>query len=314
MSTDPKSPTASRPPIPLLGSAQAALILIVLLAPAAGVAADGTEAAGGPVVARGAVELYVQGGLTADDAARRAEATSFEVEARHADLAAAAAAVDQALLGYIPRLSGTARYVRLSSIEVPVVGNLVTAPSVSGAGPIPPGTALVNVPLSFPVILNQTTLQASLSLPISDYILRVPKAYASASRSQSAAELTERATRKKVASDARLLFYGWVRGKYQLIVALQALEQARQHRADVKTSVDVGAASLADALRVDSQLAAAELLAERARNFADLLESQLRTQLHDPETQAYAIGEDLRAQLAPVPGVGGQGAGESAWR
>jgi outer membrane protein TolC len=179
---------------------------------------------------------------------------------------------------------------------------------VSGAGPIPAGAQLVNVPLSFPVILNQTTLQASLALPISDYLLRTSKAYASASNSRSAAELTERATRKKVATDARLLFYGWVRAKYQLLVAAQALEQARQHQADVNAAVDVGSASKADALRVDSQLAAAELLLERTRNFAELFEHQLRILLHDRDEAGYSIGEDLKTPATAPEGVAQKGA------
>jgi outer membrane protein TolC len=94
------------------------LALLSLLAPPAAIGE--TSGAEG--------QLYVQGGLTAEETARRAEATSFEVEARRADLEAAAAAVDQALLGYVPRLSGTARYVRLSSIETPIAGNIVAAP------------------------------------------------------------------------------------------------------------------------------------------------------------------------------------------
>ena len=88
--------------------------------------------------ARLRAETNVVGGLTADQAARLGEARSGDVAARHAEIDAAAAAVDQALVAYFPRLSGTARYTRLSSIEAPLLGTLVGADAP--AGPLPDGT------------------------------------------------------------------------------------------------------------------------------------------------------------------------------
>src|SRR5204862_7345150 len=51
-------------------------------------------------------ETQVAGGLTADEVARRTEAGSGDVAAKGAEVEAAAAAVDQALVAYVPRLAG----------------------------------------------------------------------------------------------------------------------------------------------------------------------------------------------------------------
>jgi outer membrane protein TolC len=107
-------------------------------------------------------------GLTADEAARRARTTSPEIRAGQADVAASEAVVDEAKASWYPRLQGIARYTRLSDIGASNLGNLVATPPTVGPGPIPSGTQLINVPLTFPVLLNNYVLQASLTVPLSD--------------------------------------------------------------------------------------------------------------------------------------------------
>ena len=136
------------------------------------------------------------GGLTSAVVATRAEATSYDVLSKKEDIEAAAAQVDQALVAYFPRLTATGRYMRLSPIDPPVVGYTVVAPGI-GPGPIPPGTPLFNAPFAFPILLNQTILQANLNVPLSDYLLRIPQAHAAATKNQKAAIFAESATRLK---------------------------------------------------------------------------------------------------------------------
>jgi outer membrane protein TolC len=133
-------------------------------------------------------------------------------------------------------------------------------------------------------------------------VLRLSQSYASASRSKRAATLDEQAARLKAGLDARLAYYSWLRARAQVIVSERALDQAKGHLEDARHAFDVGTASKADVLRVESQLASAELVLERAKNLADLTEDQIRTAMHDPSTQPYAVGEDLRADVAPVGG------------
>jgi outer membrane protein TolC len=228
------------------------------------------------------------GGLTADDVARRAVLSSFDLRARRAQVAAAAANAEAAFASYFPRLSLLARYTRLSPIGLPSLSAL-----------LPPPLNMTN--LSFPVFLNNTVFQAQLAIPISDYVLRLSQNHRAATISQKAAQLGEHAARYKVAQDARVAYYAWSRAKLQVIVAEQAREQARGHLGDVRRLVEAGSASRADLLRVESQVANADLLVVRATELAQLLEEQLRIAMHEAGKPSYEIGEDLRANLPPLP-------------
>jgi outer membrane protein TolC len=242
------------------------------------------------------------GGLTSDEVARRAAATSFDVQARHAELEAAGAAVDQALVAFFPRLSAVARYQRLSPLDADVLGYLVGPQDQKNPplGPLQAGTPLAVVPLSFPVLLNQTLIQASLSIPLSDYVLRISQGYAAASRSEKAAGLNEEAQKLKVALDGRVAYYTWVRARLQSFVAGRALAQARQHLVDVQHAFEAGAVSKADVLRVEAQVASAELLVQRAGGLASVSEIGVRTAMHEPAPRAYSLGEDLRSAALPA--------------
>jgi outer membrane protein TolC len=152
-------------------------------------------------------------------------------------------------------------------------------------------------PLRFPVILDQYLGQATLQVPLSDYFLRLPQAHAAATANARAASLTEEAARLRVATDARVNYYAWVRARLATGIARQGLDQARAHLGDVNQSAAAGAASRDDVLRVESQVAAAELLLTRALNLAAVTEQQLRTAMHDGSHRVYEIGENVEAPL-----------------
>src|SRR5262249_47284194 len=154
--------------------------------------------------------------------------------------------------------------------------------------------------LKIPSIDDQYSTSAALGVPLSDYLLRIPLAYAAATHARDAAHLGERAQRLKTASDARVAFYTFVRARLQEVVAEQALGQARGHRKDAAAAFDAGTASKADLLRVDAQVAQAELLVARAHDAVAYTYQQLRTVMHDPTAARapFAIGEDVRRELA----------------
>jgi len=244
-------------------------------------------------------------GLTSEEVGRRATKNSQEVRAKQAEIAAASAEVDKAFAGWLPKLTLTARYVRLSPIDSPSFGpgnaNLVATPAP--AGPLPPGAPLVAIPssaLSFPAVLDQYTLQAALLLPVSDYFLRISQSHTAALHGKSAADLTHRASRLGAAADAKLIYYGWARAKLSSEVAKQSLTQAKSHHEAAKALFEVDRASKADVLRAESAVASAELLVERAANLTELAEDRLRTLLKDPAGTRYEIGEDL---LGASPGA-----------
>ncbi len=274
--------------------------IVVLLAAHLVPAVASAEQPPSPLDAKIGEQISQGSGLTADQVVSRAKSTSPQLRGESEKVRAAGAAVDQATTGYIPKLQVTARYTRLSPIDQATLGNLVaTAPNVP-AGQIPPGTPLFNVPLSFPALLNNTTLQLALTIPISDYFLRVPQFVSSAKAGERAAEANQEATVHDVDVDAREAYYNWVRARLQLIIADQNLEQARGHLADVQKAAQVGTASRADVLRVQSSVATAELTRVKAQNAAELTQEQLRTLMHDPTNQPYTLGEDVRLDMPPV--------------
>lgn len=240
------------------------------------------------------------GGLTADEAARRAVATSTEDRARSADVEGADSEVRRATVGYFPRLSLTARYTHFSPITAPSFGpsqgSLVGTPNP--AGPLPAGAPLVAIPgslLRFPVILDQYLMQANVVVPISDYLLRIRQSHAAASESREATEWSREASRRTAAANARLQYYAWARTRLSQAVTEQSVAQANHHLELARAAHETGRMPQADVLRAESLLASAELLDERTKNAALVAEERLRTLLHDTRPGAYQIGEDLLA-------------------
>src|SRR5262249_28778953 len=233
------------------------------------------------------------------EAARRAVSTSFDVRAGRDDVAASQAAVSTAKAGYIPKLQGIARYTRLSDIgpQQLAPGDVVFAPGAMGMIQITPETPLIGVPLDLPSLVNNYTLQASLTIPLSDYFLRVAPSVSAAESAEDASEHNLRATDHNVDLNARTTYYNWVRARLQVSVAESAVETARGHLDDVQKAFNVGSASKADVLRVQSSLAQNQLNLVRAQNGAELAEVRLRTVMHDAGNEPLAIGEDVRADM-----------------
>jgi outer membrane protein TolC len=245
-----------------------------------------------------AEELGAPGGLTADEVARRATRTSGSVRARGEELYAAAAEVDRAVSAYVPQVALAASYTRLSDTSGGSAGNIVAAPGAP-TGPITDPSRLVNVPLAFETPLNQYGLQASLSVPVTDYFLRVRQYHESAKLGEVSASEKLRAETFKIAADARLAYYDWVRARLNLIVARQALAQAQGHLNDARTGLAAGTLSQADVLRIESEVARSELLVVSSENLSELSEEQVRTLMHETRDGGYHIGEDVR-QPAPT--------------
>ena len=233
-----------------------------------------------------------QGGLTSSQAAVRARATSYDVNAKKADADASQSTVDQANAAYVPRVKGTASYFRTSPVAI-------------NFGALLPAAALVGTPpseLIFKYPQNNYNLQVDVDIPLSDYVLKIAKQHAAAVHSAKAADFTRRAAELTASSDARIQYYSWARARLQEVVAVDALDQARAHSNDAKNEFAAGKASQADVMGVEAEVAQSELLVVRAKNAVVLEEDRLRTALHDGQGAPYEIGEPLLADLAPIPG------------
>jgi outer membrane protein TolC len=225
------------------------------------------------------------GGITPDQVFARAAATSWSAKANQEALNGAAARVDEAWASFLPRLSGLAKYTRLSNITPPVF-NFGMGPSV--AIPIGP--------------LNQFLIQGTINVPISDYFLSINQKYTSATRSAEAARWDVVGARAVAGSNGRGAYYTWLRARGAVVVAVQAINDQRTHLRDARNQFAVGNASKADVLRAETSVSSAQLQLVQAQNLASLSEKQLRVALHVADDVPVAPGEDLEAALSPEEG------------
>ena len=91
-----------------------------------------------------------------------------------------------------------------------------------------------------------------------------------------------------------------MRARGAVIVASQALNDQKAHLKDAKNQLAAGHASIADVLRAEAGVAAAELQVERTKNFADLAEKQVRVAMHAPDDQKLLLGESVDTQPPPI--------------
>ena len=237
-------------------------------------------------------ELGVAGGLHASDVVRAAIETSRERAVRRAEIEAAYADADRALLSLVPRLELSASYTRLSEITAPSLGYIAVPAGQTQPGPIPPGAPLVAVPLQFPVLLDQTALRAQLVVPLSDYFLRVLPSRDAAQHAARAGEAQLEVTEQAVALEAETLYWSWARAHLTRLVAAQALERAEAHRDDAGRLHAAGVGVEADVTRAQAQVAEMQALLATTANVHAAIGDRLRTIMHVariPET----IGDEL---------------------
>jgi outer membrane protein TolC len=259
-------------------------------------------------------------GLTAEVVAKRASATSKTIAAKNAELRAAAAKVDSAMYQFLPRATLKGGYSRVSKVVNSfgsgsllaasgtgpyTVGDYsVTNPStgdlVSGQGLIDEnGNPVSGYAIKFPTYTNTCSLSASLSVPLSDYVLRMASSIRGTKLNQEAAALNARAERAKVEGDARVAFFNWARALGQVAVTEKSLERVQARLKDTQTSFSVGMVTKANLLRMEAQLAATQSALEEAKGFRDMAAQQLAVIMHDKQAD-YALGEDvLRVTAAP---------------
>ncbi len=287
-----------------------------LAAPPAAPGSQGPEAPLGGVtqeLQRKLQAMLKGNGLTADEVARRALRSSSLVSAKQKAIEAASAGVDQAESAFYPAVTLSARYSRLSDVAPSSLGSLggdgtlIVSPNPA-AHVVAPGELLLAVPvdLSFPVVLNQYVLQASLNVPVSDYVLRMSRAVAGASQARRASQLDEQAARLSVARDARVAYYQWIRSQGMAFIGAQAVAQASGHLNDANNAFQAGLLSKADVLRAQSGVKGAELFAQRASSNVGLTTARLRVMMKDPSASTYEVGENILEALAALPNTGSE--------
>lgn len=225
------------------------------------------------------------GGLTSQEVARRALLASASVKEKRAQLQAANEKITQTTFQFFPRATLIASYTRTSPIEI-TFG-------------LPPGVAAGPGGLSISFPQDNYVLNARLSIPISDYMLRVADAAAASSSSRDAARLSVDAAKAKVISDAKSLYFNWLRALAQSAVAKNAVERTRARLEDARATFSAGQISKADLMRLEALVANTELVATRADSMVALTTGQLGIIMEDPKP-GYRVGEGI-PPLADVP-------------
>jgi len=239
--------------------------------------------------------------LTADIVALAAVKTSKYAAVDVAKLKSAASQVDAAWDQYWPRLTFSARYTRLSPITPPTFGAAGYSSVVAAAppGPIAPGTTLIaSPPFSFPVILDQYQVQASLLVPLSDYVFRTWQNHQALLASYEAAKWNAEVTKMDANANARVAFYNYLRARGTVIVAKSATGLAEAHLKDMKHRLDAKVVTVADVARVEANLAAAQLAVIKSENLVIITEANVRMMMHAADTDQFSLGEDLEAELS----------------
>ncbi|MFC1642688.1 TolC family protein [Myxococcota bacterium] len=255
------------------------------------------------------------GGLTADQVAQKALASSPTLTVRQAEIDAASAQVSAAMVNFFPQLTLKASYARTSAAANSLGGGgaLVGA---ANQGPITVGSCawnpaldcpvdsqggpLMGVSIDIPTTQDNYTLTASLAVPVSDYLLRLSKTMAATRASERSARITKQAEELKTATDARIAYYNWLRGVAGVTVAESALVRIHALKKDSNAAFSVGAATKADVLRVEALAASTELTITETRNLKQLAAEQLAVLMNEP-VREYQVGESVRT---PPPTAG----------
>jgi outer membrane protein len=224
--------------------------------------------------------LFVAGGMTADQAASRAARVSPEVARRVAELQASIAQQEAAELARVPQLSAKATYTRLSPID----------PISFGGG----------FALEFPV--NSYATEASLGVPLSDYLLRFPKLVGASRLATEAARTNKLSSEINAAQEARLAYYEWVRARLQALVAEHQHTNVQAVLKQVRALAEAQRLSKADLMRVESNEAESQREADQLNYLTQLREEQLRLLIGAKPDEKLSMGESERGQVnAPAP-------------
>lgn len=249
------------------------------------------------------------GGLTADEVARRALAASASVKEKRAQLEAANEKITETKFQFFPRTNLTASYTRTSPLSVGFgSGALVGAANAGGlTAACPAGTP--GAAAQCPVVDSKGTpigaqafnlvfpndnylLDGHISVPISDYVLRLADATEASKSSKSAAKLLLEAEKAKVATDARSLYFNWLRAKAEAEIAKNAVQRTQARLQDAQATFAAGQISKADLLRIEALVANTQLVSTRADSMVALTTGQLAIVMEDPHP-GYRIGEGI---------------------
>lgn len=239
--------------------------------------------------------------LTAESSAERAVRSSYEAAAARITQDAAQAEVDQASDAFLPRVGFSAAYTRLSDFKPsPLFPFAILATQAPAGTPSP--SSVSTGPVSIPPVLDMYALDATLTVPITDYFLRLPRGLEAAKRGRDAAGWETVVVEARARLAGKIAFYEWLRATASVDAATQSVAEQRAHQTEVTSQVNQGGASRADALRVDSAVASAEATLAEVNAQLAVAEARLRTLTHLSDSALLATHDTVNAPIEPVVG------------
>lgn len=229
----------------------------------------------------------VAGGITASSAAARAVTVAPTIERAHAQTVQATVAVERVRVAFAPRLDVSARYTRLSEVDLPPFEFA--------------GMAISN---PFPQILNNYAMELTATLPVSDLFLTILPSYRGAQAFAEAARYQEEVEREATALRAREAFYHHMQARANRQIARDAVRLLETYVVDLRSLVDAGVASRPDLADATAQLAQARVGLARARAAVDVTGVALRRLLGLPRGSELTLGEGLAdGDAQPTPSL-----------
>lgn len=260
----------------------------------------------------------VPGGLTAGTVAARAVETAPSMEAARAALRQAEEGAARAWLAVLPRVDLSASYTRLSEVDQASLFSGLTpeqeamARTAIAAVADPAAAALFTANLdaqlaqsgfSFPQILDQFALQATVSYPLSDLFFSILPAYDAATELSEAQRAQIDVQRENIALQAVEAYYALSRARGTAFVARASVEQADARRRDIEAFVNAGTAARVDLMRVDAQIAALRVGVARADGGVAIASAAVRNLLHIDDGEELRFAEDFSTELPPIEGT-----------
>jgi outer membrane protein TolC len=154
--------------------------------------------------------------------------------------------------------------------------------------------------VSIEPVLDHYALDATLTLPITDYVLRLARGLSAAKHGRKAAEWETVVADSRARLAGRIAFYEWIRTNASVNAATQSVTEQRAHLTDVTNQLNQGNASRADALRVDSAVASAEATLAEADAHRATTEVRFRTLLHLSDSVPLTTDDAVSAPLESV--------------
>lgn len=227
------------------------------------------------------------GGLTTDEVIRRVLETSPEAMKAEVEHMKAAEEANSAWTGYAPRVDLSAGYQRLSPVYAPVCDGSGTQFVCVPAGMDPKSFGSI-----FPV--DGYSLNANVSVPASDYFLRIMPGYDAVMGTEEVARHQLAAKREEVAFTAVQVYLDAIRARAGRVVAEKSVGVLTSNMEDLEKLAEAGLSTNGDVLQVKAQVASAQVALERAKGGTVVANARLRRALHDREAKVEH-GEDLLA-------------------